>query len=122
MGTLGGVAMDKAGQLPTPTSFDISGAVGLSVYTGCTGTGTELTSANGFTPPYYGGVGVDDRGDLVVVSLLNSTGTSPSTVTVYLGLQHGVVHDRRRPVQPFKASRSSGTSDDRDERWATFPM
>ena len=120
MGTLGGVAMDKAGNCYAD-AFDVSGAVGLWVYTGCTGTGTELTSANGFTQPYYGGVDVDNRGNLVVVSLLNSTGASPSTVTVYSGCNTGACTIVGGPFN-LQGQSVFGHLGRQNERWATFDV
>ncbi len=83
-----GVAMDKAGNCYAD-AFDTSGAVGLWIYAGCAGKGKELTSANGFSEPYYGGIDVDNRGNIVVISLFNSTLSTPSEVTVYSGCSTG---------------------------------
>jgi hypothetical protein len=89
MSTLAGVAMDKGGNCYAD-AFDItSGLVGLWYYAGCTGVGTELTSANGFSEPYYGGIDIDNDDNLVVISLFNSSFTTPSTVTVYSGCGTG---------------------------------
>lgn len=83
-----GVAMDKAGNCYAD-AFDTSGAVGLWVYAGCTGKGKELTSANGFSEPYVGGLDVDNRGNIVVVAVFNSSLSTPSEVTVYSGCSTG---------------------------------
>lgn len=85
LGETAGVTMDKDGNCYAD-AFDAStGLAALWVYAGCTGTGTELTSANGFNEPYYGGIAADQRGNIVVISLFNSSFTTPSTVTVYSG-------------------------------------
>lgn len=120
MGTLGGVAMDEAGNCYAD-AFDASGTVGLWVYIGCTGTGTELTSADGFTQPYYGGIDVDNRGNLVVVSLLNSTGAGPSTVTVYSGCNTGVCTVVGGPFN-LQGQSVFGHLGRQNERWATFDV
>ena len=89
MGSLAGVAMDASGNCYAD-AFDINtGFPGLWVYAGCTGTGTELTSANGFSEPYYGGLSVDNRGNLAVVSLFNASFSTPSLMTVYSGCSTG---------------------------------
>ena len=84
MSSLAAVAMDKAGNCYAD-AFDSSGHVGLWYYAGCNTGGVELGSANGFNEPYYGGLSVDNRGNIVVVSLFNASFTTPSTVTVYSG-------------------------------------
>jgi hypothetical protein len=88
MSSLAGVAMDNSGNCYAD-AFDGNGAVGLWVFTGCSGTGTELTSSNGFSQPYYGGLSVDNHGNLVVTSLFNSSFSTPSLVTVYSGCATG---------------------------------
>jgi len=94
MSTLAGVAMDKSGNCYAD-AFNTSGTVSLWTYSGtpsapCTGSGTELGSANGFVEPYYGGLDVDNKGNLVVVSLFkNSSFALPSSITVYSGCATG---------------------------------
>jgi hypothetical protein len=88
MSSLAGVAMDKSGNCYAD-AFDTNGKVGLWYYAGCSGTGTELTSANGFNEPYYGGISADNRGNIVTISLLNASDSTPSTVTVYSGCSTG---------------------------------
>ncbi len=120
MGQLGGVAMDKAGSCYAD-AYDVNGNVGLWVYTGCTGTGTELTSANGFNEPFYGGVDTDNHGNLVVVSALNSSGHSPSTVTVYSGCNTGTCTVKGGPFS-LKGTSVFGHLGRQNERWATFDV
>lgn len=120
MGQLGGVAMDKAGSCYAD-AYDLNGNVGLWVYTGCTGTGTELTSANGFSEPFYGGLDVDNQGNLVVVSALNSSGGAPSTVTVYSGCNTGTCTVKGGPFS-LKGTSVFGHLGHQNERWATFDV
>jgi hypothetical protein len=91
MSTLAGVAMDKAGNCYADAFNSSTGLVSLWVYSGtpsapCTGTGTI---ASGFSQPYYGGIDIDNKGNLVAISLFNSSFTTPSTVTVYSGCATG---------------------------------
>jgi hypothetical protein len=86
MSTLAGVAMDKSGNCYADAFSASTGLPTLWVYTGCTGTGVP---AAGFSEPYYGGIDVDNKGNLVVVSLFNSSFTTPSTVTTYSGCATG---------------------------------
>ncbi|HZY96545.1 MAG TPA: hypothetical protein VFE35_05545 [Candidatus Cybelea sp.] len=79
MSNLAGVAMDKAGNCYADAS-DTSGKVGLWYYARCAKAGVELGSAQGFNEPNYGGLSVDNEGNIVVIS----TGF-PSAVTVYSG-------------------------------------
>ncbi|MBV8067326.1 MAG: hypothetical protein JO113_05075, partial [Candidatus Eremiobacteraeota bacterium] len=88
MSSLAGVAMDKAGNCYAD-AFDTGGHVGLWYYAGCAGTGTELTSANGFNEPYYGGISVDNSNHIATTSLFNSSFSTPSLVTVYSGCSTG---------------------------------
>ncbi|MBV8068038.1 MAG: hypothetical protein JO113_08665, partial [Candidatus Eremiobacteraeota bacterium] len=83
-----GVAMDGNGNCYAD-GFDSSGFVGLWVYRKCKEPGKELTSANGFSEPYYGGITVDNRGNVVVLSLFNSSFSTPSTMTIYSGCVTG---------------------------------
>ncbi len=88
MSDVASVAMDASGNCYAD-AYDTSGGAGLWYYAGCGGKGTELTSANGFSEPYLGGLSVDDKGHVVVLSLLNSSSSMPSTVTVYSGCGTG---------------------------------
>lgn len=112
-----GVAMDKAGNCYAD-GFDSSGRVGLWVYTSCAGTGTELTSANGFNEPYYGGMSVDNRGNLVVVSLFNSSFSTPSTATVYSGCLTGTCTTVGGPFA-LQGESAFGHLGRQNERWIT---
>jgi hypothetical protein len=114
------VAMDKTGNCYAD-GFDTSGHVGLWVYTGCAGTGTELTSANGFTEPYYGGMSVDNKGNLVVISVFNSSFTTPSTVTVYSGCLTGTCTVVGGPFA-LQGESAFGHLGRQNERWVTANM
>lgn len=85
---LAGVAMDKAGNCYAD-ALNTSGAANLWYYTGCTGTGRQLGPSDGFSEPYYGGLSVDNHGNLVVISLFDASFSTPSTVTVYSGCSTG---------------------------------
>jgi hypothetical protein len=77
------VAMDKSGNCYVDgeaTSYDIN----LWYFAGCTGTGLQLTSANGFSEPADGGIDIDNKGNLVVLAQ-----GEPSTFTVYSGCSTG---------------------------------
>jgi hypothetical protein len=93
MGELAGVGMDKSGNCYAD-AFNSSGVANLWVISGttsapCSGTTTQLGAAQGFSQPFYGGVDVDNKGNLVVVSLLNSEDGTPSLITVYSGCATG---------------------------------
>lgn len=117
MGELAGVAMDKAGNCYAD-AFDLNGAVGLWVYTGCTGTGTELTSANGFSQSYFGGIDIDNKGNIVAVSLLNSSFSTPSTVSSYSGCSTGTCTLVSGPTA-LAGESVFGHLGRQNERWAT---
>jgi hypothetical protein len=85
MGELAGVAMDKAGNCYAD-AFNLSGIPQLWVYTGCSGTGVP---ASGFSEPYFGGIDVDNQGNIVAISLLNSSFGTPSLVSTYSGCSTG---------------------------------
>jgi hypothetical protein len=79
------VAMDVNGNCYAD-GFNSSDAISLWVYSGtpsapCTGTGVEST---GFSETSIGGIDVDNKGNLVALSL-----GSPSTVTTYSGCATG---------------------------------
>ena len=93
MGELAGVAMDKNGNC-YGDAFNTAGVASLWVVSGtasapCSGSTTELGAAQGFSQPFYGGLDVDNRGNLVVVSLLNAEDSTPSLITVYSGCSTG---------------------------------
>ncbi len=120
MGQLAGVVMDSAGNCYAD-AFDQNGAVGLWVYNNCTGTGTELTSSNGFNEGYYGGLDVDSSGNLVVVSLLNSSFSTPSTVTVYSGCNTGTCSVQGGPFN-LQGESEFGHLGYESERWTTVDI
>lgn len=86
--TFAGVAMDKNGNCYAD-GFNTSNTVSLWYYPGCTGTATQLGPSNGFYEPYSGGLDIDKRGHLIVISQFNSTLSTPSTITVYSGCNTG---------------------------------
>jgi hypothetical protein len=79
------VAMDKAGNCYA-TALDVNSFTpALWYWAGCTGTGAELGSAQGFTGQSNpGGIDVDSQGNLVVLQ----QGT-PSSLTVFSGCRTG---------------------------------
>ena len=85
---LAGVAMDKKGNCYAD-AFNNSGMVNLWYYAGCGGTGRQLGPVNGFNEPYYGGLSIDNHGNLLVISYLNASMGTPSTMTVYSGCGTG---------------------------------
>jgi hypothetical protein len=111
------VGIDRAGNCYAD-GFDSSGHVGLWVYTGCAGTGTEVSSSNGFNEPYYGGMSVDNRGNLVVISIFNSSFSTPSIATVYSGCLTGTCAVVGGPFALQGAS-SFGHLGRQNERWVT---
>lgn len=54
----------------------------LIYFQGCTGSGVVAT---GYTNPYYGGVDIDNKGNLVTMSLFGASFSLPSLVNVYSG-------------------------------------
>jgi hypothetical protein len=78
---IGGVAMKSNGDC---WADGINSAdVGVLVYyQGCTGSGVVAT---GFSNGFYGSVDIDDKGNLVTVSLFGPSFSLPSTVNVYSG-------------------------------------
>lgn len=72
------VAMDKSGNCYADATSSVTGEINLWYFAGCTGTGIELSSANGFKEPADGGIDIDNKGNLVVLAQ-----GLPSTLTVY---------------------------------------
>jgi hypothetical protein len=99
----------------------LNGNVGLWVYNDCSGTGTELTSSNGFNEGYYGGLDVDSQGNLVVVSLLNSSFSTPSTVTVYSGCSTGTCTVQGGPFN-LQGESAFGHLGYESQRWTTVDI
>jgi hypothetical protein len=120
MGQLASVAMDDNGNCYAD-AFDQNGNVGLWVYNNCAGTGNELTSADGFSEQYYGGMDVDSAGNLVVVSLLNSSFSYPSTVTVYSGCNTGTCTVQGGPFN-LQGESEFGHLGYESERWTTVDI
>jgi hypothetical protein len=78
---MGGVAMAANGDCWADAIN--SGDVAVLVYfQGCAGAGVVAT---GFSNGFYGGVDIDNKGNLVTISLLNSSFGLPSQVNVYSG-------------------------------------
>ena len=120
MGQVAGVVMDSSGNCYAD-AFDQNGVVGLWVYNNCAGTGTELTSAEGFNEGYYGGLDVDSNNNLVVVSLLNSSFSTPSTVTVYSGCNTGTCSVQGGPFN-LQGESEFGHLGFESERWTTLDI
>lgn len=78
---MGGVAMASNGDCWADAIN--SGDVAVLVYfQGCAGSGVVAT---GFSNGFYGGIDIDNKGNLVTISLLNSSFGLPSQVNVYSG-------------------------------------
>jgi hypothetical protein len=116
IGRTAGVAMDKSGNCYADAA-DSNDAVGLWYYARCRKTGVELTSANGFVESYVGGVSADNRGNVVVISILNASFSLPSSVTVYSGCKTKTCH----VVASFPLGGESvfGHLNRRNDRWVT---
>lgn len=118
LASLAGVTMDRNGNCYAD-GFDINtGTPSLWYYAGCSGTGTELTAANGFSEPYYGGVSADNRGNIVTISLFNSSFTTPSTVTVYSGCSTGTCTAIFGPIA-LNGEAVFGHLGKQNERWTS---
>jgi hypothetical protein len=78
---MGGVGMAANGDCWADGINSADVAV-LVYYAGCAGGGVVAT---GFVNPFYGGVDVDGKGNLVTVSLFGPSFSLPSTVYVYSG-------------------------------------
>jgi hypothetical protein len=76
-----GVAINSAGDC-WADSIDSSSVPTLVYFAGCTGSGVLAT---GFAPGYYGGLDIDNKGNLVATSLFGPGFSLPSTVNVYSG-------------------------------------
>jgi hypothetical protein len=109
--------MDRAGNCYADAS-DSSGSTGLWIYHHCKRTGKELTSANGFSEPYYGGMSVDNHGNLLVLSLVNGSLSPPSTVTVYSGCITGTCKVVGGPFT-LNGESISGGLDSKNKHWVT---
>lgn len=119
-GSAAGIAIDRSGNCYAD-GFDMSAAIGLWIWPGCKGTGTELTSANGFSEPYSGGMNVDNRGRLLVVSLFNASLNTPSTVTVYTGCITGTCTTVGGPFN-LQGESASGGLNVQNEHWVAPNM
>lgn len=60
----GGVAMSNAGDCWVDAKTSVSGGAALIYFKGCAGGGAV---ASGFKPTYYGGIDIDNKGNLVIV-------------------------------------------------------
>jgi len=78
---MGGVAMNSKGDCWADGVNSASTAV-LVYFQGCSGSGVVAT---GFSNGYYGSVDIDNKGNLVTVSLFGPGFSLPSTVNVYSG-------------------------------------
>jgi len=79
---IGGVAMAPNGDCWADALNSSFSAAILVYFAGCSGAGVVAT---GFVNPYYGGVDVDNKGNLVTTSLLGPSFAPPSVVYVYSG-------------------------------------
>jgi hypothetical protein len=78
---IGGVAMAANGDC-WGDGINSEDVASLVYFAGCSGAGVVAT---GFVNPFYGGVDVDGKGNLVTVSLFGPSFTLPSVVYVYSG-------------------------------------
>jgi hypothetical protein len=78
---VGGVAMANNGDC-WASALNPSGVADLVYFQGCSGAGVVAT---GFANPFYGGIDIDNKGNLVTVSLLDASFSFPSLVNVYSG-------------------------------------
>jgi hypothetical protein len=78
---VGGVAMARNGDCWADSTTSANVAV-LVYFAGCSGAGVVTT---GFTNPYYGGIDIDKKGNLVTTSLFGRSTLLPSEVDVYSG-------------------------------------
>ena len=78
---VGGVAIAPNGDCWADGITSSDTAV-LVYFQGCTGSGTV---ASGFTNNFYGGIDLDNKGNLVTVSLFGPSFSLPSVVNVYSG-------------------------------------
>jgi len=81
MEEVAGVVINSAGDC-WASAVDPSGVPVLIYFAGCTGGGVVAT---GFTNGYYGGLDIDNKGNLVATSLFGPSFSLPSTVNVYSG-------------------------------------
>jgi len=81
MEDVGGVALAPNGDC-WADALNVSGRAKLVYFAGCTGTGVTAT---GFVNNYYGGIDLDNKRNLVTVSLLGPSSGPPSVVYVYSG-------------------------------------
>lgn len=76
-----GVAMANNGDC-WASALNPSGAPVLVYFQGCSGAGVVAT---GFVNPFYGGIDIDNKGNLVTLSLVNASFSFPSLLYVYSG-------------------------------------
>jgi hypothetical protein len=81
MGRVAGVAMAPNGDCWADAE-NASYVATLTYFAGCTGPGVQAT---GFTNPYYGGLDIDNHGNLVTISLLGPGHSATSQMYVYSG-------------------------------------
>ena len=81
MEEVAGVAMAPNGDC-WASAIDSSGIAVLIYFAGCSGGGVVTT---GYVDPYYGGVDIDNQGNLVTISLFGPSFSLPSQVYVYSG-------------------------------------
>ncbi|MGC2633608.1 MAG: hypothetical protein WA215_05275 [Candidatus Cybelea sp.] len=81
MEEVAGVAMAPNGDC-WASAIDPSGIAVLIYFAGCSGGGVVTT---GYVDPYYGGVDIDNHGNLVTTSLFGPSFSLPSQVYVYSG-------------------------------------
>jgi hypothetical protein len=95
-----GVAMDKAGNCYVD-GLNESDIGTLWLFPGCTGTGQVVS---GFSQPFFGGIDIDNQGNLIAISLFNSSFTTPSQATVYSGCATGTCTLKGGPFALFGES------------------
>lgn len=81
MSLVAGVAMAANGDC-WADAVNASNVATLTYFAGCTGAGVQAT---GFTNPYWGGLDIDNHGNLVTISLFGPGHSATSQMYVYSG-------------------------------------
>jgi hypothetical protein len=81
MSQVAGVAMAPNGDC-WADAINASRVATLTYFAGCTGAGVQAT---GFTNPYYGGLDIDNHGNLVTISLFTPGSSATSQMYIYSG-------------------------------------
>jgi hypothetical protein len=117
MYAFGGVAMDRSGNCYADAT-DTRGLIAVWYYAGCTGRGSErvLTAST-----WFGGISIDNHGNLVALSIYNYPPYGPSKVAVYSGCSTGTC---KLVGGPFTLQGKSvfGHLSRQNEQWVTVDL